>query len=104
MSKRPPDFSFERDGRSLSVWLLKLVAEDPSARLAAGEALQAMMYGVSSVHTDLAEIDWNSYQEIEWQAERFNHAVRAAVRTPAFPASDFVRRLIVLKMALKEDW
>jgi hypothetical protein len=42
MSKRPLDFLFERDGPSLSAWLLKLVAEDASARLAASEALQTM--------------------------------------------------------------
>jgi hypothetical protein len=52
MSKQPPDFSFEREGRPLADWLLDLVSEEAPARLQAGEALLAMMHGVPSVHTD----------------------------------------------------
>src|SRR4051812_40919440 len=104
MSRRPPDYSFERDGRPLSAWLRELVADEASARLAAGEALQAMLYGVPSIHTDLAEIDWESSREGAGQADRFKEAVRAAARTPGFPTPDFVRRLIVYRIALKDDW
>jgi hypothetical protein len=104
MSKRPPDFSFVRDGRPLSAWLRDLVAEDAPTRLAAGEALQAMEHGVPSVHTDLAEIGWGSSRAIAEQADRFKDAVRAAARSASFPTREFVQRLIAYRTVLKDDW
>jgi hypothetical protein len=105
MSKQPPDFSFEREGRPLADWLLDLVSEEAPARLRAGEALQAMMYGVPSVHTDWADIDWGpSRADIAEQGERFQVAVRTAAGSPGFPTADFVRRLIAYRIAVKEDW
>jgi hypothetical protein len=101
ISKKLSDVSFERDGRKLPVWLQDLVAEDAPSRRAAGEALQAMMYGVPSIHTDVTEVDWNA---TKGQGDRFNAAVREALRAPSFATSDFVRRLILYRIALKDDW
>jgi hypothetical protein len=101
MSKKLSDVSFERDGRNLSAWLQDLVAEDAPSRRAAGEALQAMMYGVPSIHTDVTQVGWNATMG---QGDRFNAAVRKALRAPDFPTSDFVRRLILYRIALKDDW
>jgi hypothetical protein len=104
MPRRLPDFSFVREGRPLGAWLRGLVAEDAPTRLAAGEALQAMMYGVPSVHTDLAEIEWGSSGAISGHMERFKDAVRCALKSPDFDARDFFRKLILYRMALKDNW
>ncbi len=104
MPKQKPDISFEREGRSLRRWLQELVAEDSATRRAAGEALQAMMYGVPSVHTDLAEIEWDSLGAISEQGDRFNNAVRSVLKSPEFVTKGFVRKLILYRMALKDDW
>jgi hypothetical protein len=104
MARIQPDFSFKRDGRSLPEWLLDLVSEDAPARLAAGEALQAMMYGFPSAHTDLAHIDPDSWGAVADQADRFKNAARAALRSPDFNDYKFVRELILYRIALKEDW
>jgi HEAT repeat protein len=104
MSKRTPDLSFERDGRSLAVWLRDLVAVDDAVRLAAGQALQAMMIGLPCVHTKLTDLDLDALHTLEGQAERFTEAVRAAVAAPGFPVSKFVRRLIEYRIKLQTDW
>lgn len=104
MAKQRPDYTFKRGGRSLKVWLQELVAEDAPTRRAAGEALQAMLYAVASVHTDLIEIDWGSPSALEGQSERFRDAIRSAVQSPGFDAHDFVRKLILYRMALQADW
>lgn len=100
---RPRDISFEREGRSMSAWLLDLVGDESSARLAAGEALEAMMCGLPS-HADPREFDRWSSRESQDQVGRFKVAVRAATRSPGFPAPEFVRRLISRRVALQEDW
>jgi hypothetical protein len=104
MSKRAPDFSFERAGRPLWAWLWDLVTVDGSVRRAAGEALQAMMQGRPSIYTDWAELDRTPTQEFGMQIERFKQAVRATARAPSFSAPEFVRRLILYRIALKGDW
>jgi hypothetical protein len=105
MPKVPFDFSFAREGRALSGWLLDLVAEDSALRLRAGEALQAMMFGYPSIHTDIDDLDWESAGKgFGGQDGRFREAVRGAVAEADFPAADFVRRLISLRVALKDDW
>jgi len=103
MAGQKLDFSFERDGRSLDVWLRDLVAEDAAARLAAGKALQAMQYGVRSVDSKLSAGDWNSC-DVERRGELFTEAVRAAVSGRGFPRREFVRRLIALRLATYDDW
>src|SRR5262249_51915206 len=104
MSKRPPDFSFVREGRPLSAWLWELVADDAPTRLAAGQALRAMMWSLPSIHTDLRDIDWTSPADFARHVKRFQEAVRAAARAPGFPLAEFVRRLIARRIALQEDW
>ncbi|HMF12769.1 MAG TPA: HEAT repeat domain-containing protein, partial [Gemmataceae bacterium] len=95
---------FVRGGRPLSAWLWELVAEDAQARLAAGQALRAMMWSSPSIHTDLRELDWTSPADFARHVERFQEAVQAAVRAPHFPLAEFVRRLIRRRIALQEDW
>ncbi|WZO98466.1 hypothetical protein EP7_000045 [Isosphaeraceae bacterium EP7] len=104
MAKQRPDLSLEREGRPLKVWLQDLVAEEAPTRRAAGDALQAMMYGVPSVHTDLAEVEWGSFETLHQQPERFKDAVRSAVESPGFAAHDFVSKLILYRTALRDDW
>ena len=93
-----------RGGRALGAWLRELVAEDASTRLAAGEALRAMMWGLPTAHTKLAEVDWGSATPMSDQRERFNAAVRAAVDAPGFDAAGFVRELILYRMITSEDF
>ncbi len=52
----PPDLSLERDGVALRDLLWRLLDEDRAAREAAGEALQAMEFGMPSVHTHFEEL------------------------------------------------
>ena len=104
MTKQPPDFSFTRRGRPLASWLPELVSDDPATRLAAGEALQAMWSGLPSGHTDLAEIDWGPHAAVfAGQGDRFRDEIRATLGSRAFPASDFVRKLILFRVALREE-
>lgn len=104
MAKQAPDDSFRRDGRELSAWLWDLVADEASKRLAAGEALQAMLYRVPSLQTDWHETDWGVTPEPGNLSERFNEAVRAAIAGTTFPTSAFVQRLIARRIWLKNDW
>src|SRR3954451_24090418 len=100
MPKRPPDFSFERDGRPLSAWLVDLVAEEAPARLAAGEALKAMMCAVPSVHTRLGEIDGGSSPDLSGHSDRFRAEIRAAAGARGFPTAEFIRHLIAYRITL----
>lgn len=104
MAKQQPDDSYCRDGRELSAWLWDLAADEASKRLAAGEALQAMLFRVPSVHTDWDEVDWGDGPEAVNPSERFNEAVRAAITAPAFPTATFVQRLIARRIWLQNDW
>jgi hypothetical protein len=104
MAKVRPDFSFEREGRPLSAWLLDLVSEDGSARHKAGDVLHGMWFGVPYAHTDLEELDWEEHGRHPNQGERFAAAVRDAVVEPGFLTGDFVRRLILYRMMIHGDW
>jgi hypothetical protein len=97
-----PDYTFERCGRSLADWLWQLLAEERSSRDAAAAALQAMQYGVPSVHTELN--DMGLALDMEGQRKRFAQAVRETVQQPGFDTADFVTRLCVRSVALHEDW
>ncbi len=104
MAKLTRDSSFEREGRSIGEWLGALVGDDAKTRVAAGEALQSMMHGIPSVHTPLGEFEWGSHEEIIRHSERFNEVVRSAVMSPELIAQEFVRKLILYRMALRDDW
>lgn len=103
MARVRPDFSFDREGRPLSAWLLDLVADDSPTRLKAGDVLQGMWFGVPYAHTELGDLDWEEHESRPGQGERFAAAVRDAVAAPGFPTADFVRRLILYRLALRED-
>ena len=104
MAKLRPEFSFDRESRSLSSWLLDLVADDAATRLKAGDVLQGMSFGVPYAHTDLSHLDWDEHQSRPGQSERFHSAVRDAVAASEFPTADFVRRLILYRIAIHQDW
>lgn len=104
MAKLHPEFSFDREGRSLSAWLLDLVADDAPTRLKAGDVLQGMWFGVPYAHTDLSHLDWDELQRLPGQSERFCSTVRHAVAASDFPKADFVRRLILYRIVLHQDW
>lgn len=100
MSKQRPDFSFTHEGRSLKIWLQDLLAENAPARRAAGEALQAMLYAAPSIHADSADVA----HALSERHEHFKDAIRSALKSPDFDTQDFVRKLILYRMALQEDW
>ena len=104
MAKVRPDFSFDREGRPLSDWLLDLVGDDASARLKAGDVLQGMWFGVPYAHTDLEDLDWEEHNHRPGQDERFRRAVRDAVEAASFPKAHFVRRLILYRLMIDHDW
>ncbi|WP_165250301.1 hypothetical protein [Paludisphaera soli] len=104
MAKIRPDFSFEREGRPLSAWMLDLVADEASTRLKAGEVIQAMSHGFPDVHADLSDLDWEEHGRIDAQDERLRQAVREAVDTPDFPRTEFVQRVIAHRIVVTHDW
>jgi hypothetical protein len=104
MSMQALDLSFERAGRSLADWLRDLVADDTATRLAAGQALKAIHWGVTNIHLDLRKVDFKSWPDAKQRGERVQEAIRAAVADPAFPTRKFVRRLIALRIAVSDDW
>lgn len=97
-----PDYSFVRDGMHLDDWLWKLFDESQSARLAAGEALQAMEWGLPSIHTEWE--DFTEFPETEAQSQRFQTAVKQAFARPDFDVPGFVERLAAYRLALAKDW
>ena len=100
------DYTFLRDGRTLADWLPQLVADERAARLAAAEALGGMWRAMPRYGTDFAtmELDPALPPDLVGQAERFNAAVREAVERPEFPKALFVRRLMLFRMSLQQDW
>jgi hypothetical protein len=104
MAKIPPDFSFVRDGRPLSSWLLDLVAEDRPTRQEAGEALGGMWMGLPRYSTKWSDVELPKGRAIAEQGERFKEAVKAAVDASGFQRTFFVQRLCWLRLALHEDW
>jgi len=104
MAGRELGLSFERDGRSLDVWLQELVSDEASTRLAAAKALQAIQCGVTGVDAKLSDIECKSSRRIERRGGRFNEAVRAGASGCRFPTRDFVRRLVARRIALSDDW
>src|SRR5438067_9238771 len=99
-----PDFSFVREGRNLSEWLIDLVSEERSTREAAGEALGGMWHGFPKYSTPLDDVILPPAEVQKDQKTLFAEAVRAAVEAPGFPKAEFVRRLCFLKIALSDEW
>ena len=104
MAELPPDFTFFRDGRPLSAWLLDLVADDRPTRHEAGEALGGMWMGLPRYSTKWSDVELPKGRAIAEQGERFKEAVKAAVDAPGFQRTFFVQRLCWLRLALHEDW
>jgi hypothetical protein len=104
MAGQTPDVSFESGGRPLASWLLDLVSEEAPARLAAGEALQAMMFGEPEDDDEPGDVVEHSSRDIAERPDCFKGAMRTIVEAPGFPRADFVRRLIVYRIATKDDW
>jgi hypothetical protein len=102
MASVEPDLSFSRDGVPLSEWLRRLVDDDRRTRLAAGEALEAMVFAVPSVHTPLEDV--TELPDLARRAEAFEAEVKAALAAPAFPLPEFVRRLCAFRLYLHRDW
>lgn len=102
MSKLPPDYSFVRDGLPLQDWLGKLVDNAKRTRIRAGEALQAMEWGLPSMHTD-----WNDlapFPDTVAQSRRFAVALREVFASDSFPAPPFLEKLGGLRLGLARDW
>jgi hypothetical protein len=102
MAKVPPDYSFEREGLPLAQWLWRLVGADQATRLAAGEMLHAMSWGVSSPQTELEDIE--PLPDSAGQSERFRAKVREVVGAGEFDTAGFVRRLGDYIVATSQDW
>jgi hypothetical protein len=104
MAKIPLDFSFVRGGRTLSEWLLDLVADDRPTRHEAGEVLGGMWMGLPRYSTKWTDVELPKGRAIAEQGERFKEAARAAVDASGFRRTYFVQRLCWLRLALYEDW
>ncbi|MCA9078102.1 MAG: hypothetical protein KDA93_23940 [Planctomycetaceae bacterium] len=102
MADNTPDYSFVRDGLGLDEWLWKLVDESPAERVAAGEALEAMDWGVPSAHTDLSTL--TEFPDTEAQGPRFEAEVRRVLATPEFDTKNFVERLGASRIAFNSEW
>src|SRR5687768_15349019 len=102
MAKVSGDYSFERDGRPLRAWLLDAVDRNSLVRRRAFEALDAMRYGLPSVHTDLEDIDGEVMTDAHGEA--FRRAVEGAVTAADFPGADFVRALTARVTGSHEEW
>jgi hypothetical protein len=104
-TKIAPDFSYVRDGVGLADCLRQLVSDDPDVRHVAGERVQAMYYGLPSIHTDFAEVDTAALQ---WgsdahEAESYR-VVSAAVGKDDFDLIGFARRLCAMRIAFSRDY
>src|SRR5262245_18505115 len=98
------DPSFERDGKSLAEWLPLLVGDDRQQRLSAANALGGMWRALPGYDTHFEDMDAANWPDLVVQDERFKQAIRDAVARPGFPAAVFVRRLMLFRMSLHEDW
>jgi hypothetical protein len=83
--------------QTLADWLLQLVSEDAAIRKAAARVIVNEFYLPEKL---ILESGKDAY---ELQAE-FSAAVRASVGRTDFPAADFVRNILALKMALHDSW
>ena len=102
MSEQQPDYSFIRDGLSLEDWLWKLVDDSKAMRVAAGEALQAMEWGLPSAH-----IDWGTFAtlpDIGGQSRRFAEAVKEIFAGDSFNSARFLEKLGALRLGMSHDW
>ena len=66
------------------------------------QALQAMQFGVPSVHTDLTDLDGEFMTEAHGKA--FRQALEHAVMDPAFPGADFVRAVAARVTQSHRHW
>ncbi|HEY7089192.1 MAG TPA: hypothetical protein VH518_13940, partial [Tepidisphaeraceae bacterium] len=74
-------------------------------RNAAGEALQAMVFALPNCHADFADMDASGgMPDLKAHRARLDQAVRDAVEQPHFPKAIFVRRLMLFRMAIDDDW
>lgn len=87
---------FIYEGRHLREWLLQLVEEEPERRLQASTA----------VNDHLSRVD--IYAQPEWSLEQitaqFQNAIRETVGEPSFPLTDYVKKLVSLKMRLGQQY
>src|SRR5690606_8375781 len=101
-SERQPDESFIRDGHCLEDGVWKLVADSNAARVAAGEALQAMEWGLPSAH-----IGWGTFAtlpDIDGQRRRFADAVKQVFARDSFNSAQFLEKLGALRLGTSRDW
>lgn len=88
MNLLQPDFTFERDGKSLGHWVLELVSPDAGVRQEAGDAVAAMFYGVPSMHTDLDDIE-GGLPDGDDHRTAWENAIEEVVCGADFPRQSF---------------
>ena len=98
------DMSYQRAGRTLEQWLPELVSDDPGRRKAAADALGGMWRALPSYGTDYNKMDLAHLPDLAARAEDFNRKIRQAVERPEFSKAVFVRRLMLFRLSLREDW
>lgn len=102
VTKITPDYSLTRNDVELSEWLWKLLDESKSVRREAVEAIQAMDWGLPSIHTH-----WENLAEapdIESQRVRFAAGVKNAFAKTDFNKRQYIERLGAFRIALKGDY
>src|SRR6478735_1428937 len=97
-----PDYSFRREGLTLDEWLWKLFDESKEVRLKAGDALQAMEWGLPSIHTDWSDL--TEFPDTDSQRVRFAAALKEVITHETFDTIQFVEKLAAFRLALSEDW
>jgi hypothetical protein len=88
---------FIHENRPLRDWLLQLVDQDASRRKAAAKIVTDRFYMPVERLPETSAL-------MEEFLGRFNDEVRRAVNQPDFPAANFVRNILSLKLALHESW
>jgi len=92
-----PDYSFEREGKPLSDWLWRMVAEGGPIRQQASENLYAMWLGLPRYDMGIEGLDDDT--DFVGQRARFEEAVVAALPEPEFDTKAFLCRLSALRVA-----
>jgi hypothetical protein len=97
-----PDYSFHRQGLAFDEWLEKLFDESKETRLKAGDALQAMEWGLPSLHTDWSDL--TEFPDTDAQRVRFAAMLKETIAQESFDTVQFVEKLAAFRIALSEDW
>jgi len=85
---------FTYEGRHLREWLLQLVVEEPERRRKASKVIMEQLHAPMELLVDKGV----PYEVLD---KEFKEAVRKVVNDPAFPAAEYVQKLLCLGIVLE---